>query len=84
MGFDQSTCKDKKKRKTESGKRKTFLFFGFRLEWKTDPTLRSERRGQIYLHYAEPRGGKAHEEGLTENGKHFVHSKIFVIFVLWY
>ena len=36
------------------------------------PTLRSERRGQIYLHYAEPRGGKVHEEGLkrkTESGK---------------
>ena len=31
---------------------------------KEQPTMRSESRGQIYLHYAEPRGGKACEAGL--------------------
>ena len=37
---------------------------------KTEPTLRSESRGQTCLHYAEPQERKAHEVGLklkTEN-----------------
>ena len=33
------------------------------------PTLRSESRGQTCLYYAEPRGGKALEEGLMQNAK---------------
>ena len=46
------------------------------------PTLRSERRGQIYLPYAEPRGGKTSEGGLIVNcfaepqgGKYKAHKK---------
>ena len=31
-----------------------------------EPTLRSESRGQTCLHYAEPRGGKDPEGGLTD------------------
>ena len=34
-----------------------------------EPTLRSESRGQTCLRYAEPRGGKACEAGLMQNGK---------------
>ncbi len=34
-----------------------------------EPTLRSESRGQTCLYYAEPRGGKALEEGLMQNSK---------------
>ena len=34
-----------------------------------EPTLRSESRGQTCLYYAEPRGGKALEEGLMQNAE---------------
>ena len=34
-----------------------------------EPTLRSESRGQTCLYYAEPRGGKALEEGLIQNAE---------------
>ena len=42
-------CKyKKKKRKTENGKRKTFKFFGFRLEWENGTDARSKSRGCLH------------------------------------
>ena len=46
---------------------------------KMELTLRSERKKQIYLHFSEPQGRKAHAVGLkriTENGKRKTAIKI--------
>ena len=62
-----------KKRKTESGKRKTFLFFDFRLEWKTEPTTSREQR--MLAFYAEARRRKSLRSRIkAENGKLFCFS----------
>ena len=54
-----------------NGKRKGFLgalelFGALGVECKTDA---AEREQRVLAHYAEPRGGKALEEGLMQNAK---------------
>ena len=36
---------------------------------KMELTLRSERKKQIYLHFSEPQGRKAHAVGLKQEAK---------------
>ncbi|MBO7194523.1 MAG: glutaminyl-peptide cyclotransferase [Alistipes sp.] len=67
--------KGNKKRKTESGKRKTFfLFFGFCLECKNG-TDAAERAQSGLAHSAEPRGGKACAAGLKRKAENFFLSR---------
>jgi hypothetical protein len=67
-------CKDNKKRKTESGKRKTFVFRFSLGVGKRNRRTKQEQR--VLAHYALQEGGKALEEGLkrkTESGKLILH-----------
>ena len=43
------------------------------------PTLRSERRGQTCLRYAEPRGGKTCEAGLTDAAEREQRANLFTL-----